>query len=168
MLESERCRCMPHVLQRPATGAVAMSTFTQSCIVSHAYLADLASVQLCVLNKGGQIQVGLGFVQEDGRVWWSEPPSSGTSRRPFNSSNHVTARARVWFERREPLQIDGKTFVYVEPHQATWAFNRYYRDHAPVDGVAAAVPMGRAADTLLILTDPIGCWFAEYRLDQPD
>lgn len=130
--------------------------------------ADLASVRLCVPNEAGQVQVELGFVREDGRVWWSEPPSLGTPRRLFNASDHVTARGRAWFETREPLQVGGKTFAYIEPHQATWAFNRYYRDHDPVQGVAAAVPMGREMDTLLVLTDPIGCWFAEYRLEKTE
>lgn len=132
-----------------------------------AQTADLASVRLCVPDERGQVQVELGFVREDGRVWWSPPQAPGR-RRLFDPSDHATARDRDWFDRREPLQVDGRTFAYVEPHQATLAFNRYYREHEPVDGIATAVPLGREETVLFILTDPVGCWFARYQAEQAD
>lgn len=127
-------------------------------------LADLASVRLCVPNERHEIESQIGFVRADGRVWWSPDEFPDLPRRLFVTADHVTANDRAWYRAREPLTVDGKTFAYAEDHQITVAFNRYNRGRAPIDGVAATVPLGAEGEVILVLTDPIGCWFAEYRL----
>lgn len=133
-------------------------------VLTFAQVADLETVHLCFPDERNQIETTIGFVRRDGRVWWSAPGFPDLPRRPFVSGDHVTAQDRSWYAARKPLTIEGRTFAYAEAHQVTLAFNRYYRDHAPVDGVAAAVPQGEEGEVVLVLTDPIGCWFAEYRV----
>lgn len=129
--------------------------------------ADLATVRLCIPGNDGVIQAELGFRRDDGRVWWSPLGGESSAQRQFEPASYSIARGRTWFESRAPLEVSGRTFVYERTHQASWAYNRYYRHHHPIDGVAAAVPLGRENDTLLILEDPIGCWFAEYSSQPP-
>lgn len=137
---------------------------TAAAVLAFAQLADLASVRLCVPNESQQIESHIGFVRADGRVWWSPDNAPDLPRRLFVSADHVTANDRAWYTSREPLTVDGETFVYAEDHQVTVAYNRYNRGRAPIDGVAATVPLGAEGEVILVLTDPIGCWFAEYRL----
>lgn len=125
--------------------------------------ADLETVRLCVPSPEGHVVAELGFIRTDG-VWWTPPSDAALARQRFDPSMIPTARSRSWFIDKVPIKVGKATYVYVEQHQAGWAFNRYYLDHPAVDGVAAAVPLGSRRDTLLVLTDPVGCGFAEYRL----
>lgn len=126
--------------------------------------ADQDTVRLCVPAPEGHVTAELGFVRPDG-VWWTPPAEPAASRQRFDASNIPTARSRNWFNNKAPVRVGGATFIYIAQHQAAWAFNRYYLEHEPVDGVAAVVPLGSRHDRLLILTDPVGCGFAEYRLE---
>lgn len=127
--------------------------------------ADLETVRLCVPAPEGHVTAELGFVRTDG-VWWTPPPDAATSRQRFDASTFPTARSRNWFIEKTPIKVGTATFSYVGQHQASWAFNRYYLEHPPVDGVGAVVPLGAPRDTLLILSDPIGCGFAKYSVQQ--
>jgi hypothetical protein len=133
--------------------------------LAFAQVADLETVHLCIPDERSQIEATIGFVRADGRVWWSPRGFPDLPRRLFVSREFASARDRPWYAARQSLTIDGRRFAYAEPHQVTVAFNRYHRDHAPVEGVAAAVPQGQEGEVVLILTDPIGCWFAEYRAE---
>lgn len=125
--------------------------------------AVLETVRICVPAPEGHVTAELGFVRTDG-VWWTPPSDAALPRQLFDSSMFPTARSRSWFIDKAPIKVGTATFTYVEQHQASWAFNRYYLDHPAVDGVAAVVPLGSRRDTLLVLTDPVGCGFAKYRL----
>lgn len=128
--------------------------------------SDQETVRLCVPAQDGHVRAELGFVRPDG-VWWTPPAEGAASQQRFDASIFITARSRNWFIERKPIKLGASTFRYAEQHQASWAFNRYYREHPPVDGVAAVVPLGSDDDILLILTDPVGCGFAEY-VRQPE
>lgn len=123
------------------------------------------SVRLCVPDDSNHVASTIGFRRKGGQIWWT--PEGASGRRLFVSGDHVTARNRSWHAGREPLIIDGQTFAYAGPYRVVLAFNRYYRNHDPIDGVAAAVPLGAEGEVVLVLTDPIGCWFAEYRAAAP-
>jgi hypothetical protein len=125
------------------------------------------SVPLCFPDQRDQVVSVLGFRRADGQVWWTQRGSFGLPRRLFVSGDHVTARDRSWYASRELLIIGGRAFAYAGTHQAGLAFNRYYRRRDAVDGIAAAEPQGQAGEVVLILTDPVGCWFAEYRAAEP-
>ncbi|KPF82164.1 hypothetical protein IP78_04355 [Brevundimonas sp. AAP58] len=120
--------------------------------------ADLEAVRLCV---GGQFT---GFRRADGRVWWSDPTDDSDARKPFDPSRYPTVHDRAWFAARAPLTVDGRTYVYDGMHRIEWAFNRYYRQRPDHDGVIAAAPQGSEESILLLLSNPIGCEFAQYRL----
>lgn len=127
--------------------------------------ADQETVRLCVPAPEGHVTPELGFVRPDG-VWWTPPSAAAAPRQRFDASMFLTARSRDWFIDKAPIKVGEATFTYVEQYQASWAFNRYHLEHPPVDGVAAVVPLGSRDDTLLILTDPVGCGFARYSRQQ--
>lgn len=127
--------------------------------------ADQETVRLCVPAPEGHVTAELGFVRPDG-IWWTPPAEPAATRQRFDASEFPTARSRDWFIERAPITVGTATFRYAGQHQASWAFNRYYLEHPPVDGVGAVVPLSSRDDTLLILTDPVGCGFAEYRLER--
>lgn len=113
-------------------------------------------VRLCLPSAGGRIDSTIGWRDADGVLAW------GSDRAPYVAADHAVAVGRPWFEAREPIVRDGLTYHRAGPFQETWPFNRYNRPAAPHDGVAVAEPLGGEGRALIVLTDPVGCWFERY------
>jgi hypothetical protein len=90
--------------------------------------------------------------------------SNGT---PVPANRLRGAVGQDWFEANEPIVESERTWRKIgSPEAEAWPLGRYNHFREPYRGVPVMEPHGARGSILLVLAEPIGCLFQQYRADK--